>query len=525
MPRKSDDDLFRESTMTFGEHLEELRSCLFRALMWLVGGFLFGLIFAKPAVHFIQGPLEGALEEHYKDEAEKQLRQMEAKGFALPGTVDQLAELVADHNMLPEEVFLDPGELQRRLLRIYADVGQRRSEAAKVLHEADRLLGRLQRPAGDPQRQLQRGERDKLVHAIRLLHLPPAQAEESTGQLTREAANGMAKAIGSEKDISQKALTRLAAAVKRQEELYQEDRARTAQATELLGSTQLPVRQPHESLQRDDLARVFIWHPIENDPRIQTKALNPPEAFMIYIKAALLVGVLAAAPGIFWHIWSFVASGLYSHERRFVKVFGPFSLVLFFLGAALVFFFVFRVVLRFLFTFNSWLGIGIEPRITEWLGFVLILPLGFGVAFQLPLVMLFLERIGVFDIHAYLAKWRIAILVIFCLSMLLTPADPGSMMMMAVPLTVLYFGGILLCRFMPRSRSPYDDEEERRVTKGEAEESGPKKDDREKKGDRPTNERATKTDETVEDDEAEKSEEAEKSDEGAGNREDEKQDE
>jgi sec-independent protein translocase protein TatC len=115
-------------------------------------------------------------------------------------------------------------------------------------------------------------------------------------------------------------------------------------------------------------------------------------------------------------------------------------------------------VLTFLFAFNDWLGIGIEPRITEWLGFVLILPLGFGIAFQLPLVMLFLERIGVFNVEAYLSKWRIAVLVIAVLSMVLTPADPGSMLLMFVPLTVLYFGGILLCLFMPRRRSPYEEE-------------------------------------------------------------------
>ena len=68
----------------------------------------------------------------------------------------------------------------------------------------------------------------------------------------------------------------------------------------------------------------------------------------------------------------------------------------------------------------------------------------FGISFQLPLVMLFLERIGIFDVHAYLTKWRMAILVIAVTSMMLTPADPTSMMMMAVPLTFLYFLGILL---------------------------------------------------------------------------------
>jgi sec-independent protein translocase protein TatC len=113
--------------------------------------------------------------------------------------------------------------------------------------------------------------------------------------------------------------------------------------------------------------------------------------------------------------------------------------------------------LDFLFSFNASMNIDPDPRISEWLSFVLILPLGFGISFQLPLVMLFLNRIGIFSVGAYLEKWRIAILVIFVISMLLTPADPISMMLMAVPLTILYFGGIMLCKWMPRGRNPFDE--------------------------------------------------------------------
>ena len=101
--------------------------------------------------------------------------------------------------------------------------------------------------------------------------------------------------------------------------------------------------------------------------------------------------------------------------------------------------------------------IDVIPRITEWLNFVLFLPVGFGISFQLPLLMFFLERIGVFTTADYLSKWRIAVLVIFVISMLLTPADPGSMILMALPLTLLYFGGIAMCRLMPPRRTPYGD--------------------------------------------------------------------
>ena len=62
-----------------------------------------------------------------------------------------------------------------------------------------------------------------------------------------------------------------------------------------------------------------------------------------------------------------------------------------------------------------------------------------------------------FDVKTYLEKWRIAILVIFVVAMVLTPADPYSMLLMAVPLTILYFGGILLCKYLPKGRSPFDE--------------------------------------------------------------------
>jgi sec-independent protein translocase protein TatC len=128
---------------------------------------------------------------------------------------------------------------------------------------------------------------------------------------------------------------------------------------------------------------------------------------------------------------------------------------LFLLGAALAYFFVFEPVLKFFFGFSEWLGLPLEPRISEWLSFVLLLPLAFGVSFQLPLVMLFLERIGVFTVDAYVAKWRIAVLVIAVVSMVLSPGgDPYSMMFMLVPLVALYFGGVLLCRWMPAVRRP-----------------------------------------------------------------------
>ncbi|MGD9635787.1 MAG: twin-arginine translocase subunit TatC [Pirellulales bacterium] len=201
---------------------------------------------------------------------------------------------------------------------------------------------------------------------------------------------------------------------------------------------------------RDRLIPLMLYHKLEHDPRLRVVGLSVQEPFSVYIKAALVVGTVAASPFIFFFLWNFVAVGLYPHEKRYVHTFLPISLGLFLAGVMLAFFVVFRFVLTFLFQFYDWLGIDPDPRITDWLTFVLILPLGFGISFQLPLVMLFLERIGVFRVADYLGHWRISVLVIFILAMVLTPNDVYSMMLMALPLIVLYFAGVLMCKYMPR---------------------------------------------------------------------------
>lgn len=181
-------------------------------------------------------------------------------------------------------------------------------------------------------------------------------------------------------------------------------------------------------------------------------ALKVEETFMIWFKAALIVGAVMASPMIFYHLWSFVAAGLHSHERRYVRVYLPFSVVLFVSGVSLAFFVVLQYVLKFLLDFNSSMDVEIEPRLSYYVSFVLMMPLGFGVAFQLPLVMLFLQRIDLIQTKDYVGSWRIATLVIFIISMLVTPADVTSMIALAIPLMLLYFLGIGLCMYMPRGR-------------------------------------------------------------------------
>ncbi|MFO0427769.1 MAG: twin-arginine translocase subunit TatC [Planctomyces sp.] len=184
--------------------------------------------------------------------------------------------------------------------------------------------------------------------------------------------------------------------------------------------------------------------------------LKAEEGFMTYVKVCCITGFILASPWVFYQLWLFVAAGLHSHERRYVYVYLPMSFGLFVIGALSGFYFAFPLMLEFLVGFNEWLNLTLQPRLSEYISLALILPLMFGISFQLPLVMLFLERISIFSIKNYRENRRMAILVISIVSMVLTTSpDPWSMLLMMIPLIFLYEVGIQLCRMqLTRSAAP-----------------------------------------------------------------------
>lgn len=338
MSRTYNEDLFESSKMTFGEHLDELRQSLLKAVFALVIGVLVGLLFGKELVGYIQTPLRDALRGHYTDvesrEFRRWLEQRRAEGKPVPRNIDEAVKQYAVMGLFSEDRYIDP-----------------------------------------------------------------RQGREALG----ESVEGYDGSIAS----------------------------------------------------RDDLIRIRIYHDSNRDPRLSLIGTGTQDAFIAYMKGAIVLGIVMSSPFVFYFTWSFVAAGLYPHEQRYVHIFLPFSVTLFLAGAALAFFFVFKFVLKFLLWFYESMNIDPELRISDWLSFVLFMPIGFGISFQLPLVMLFLERIGIFTVKTYLGHWRIAVLVIAFISMVLTPAEPYSMVMMAAPLVALYFFGISLCRWMPRRTTPF----------------------------------------------------------------------
>ena len=175
------------------------------------------------------------------------------------------------------------------------------------------------------------------------------------------------------------------------------------------------------------------------------QVLSYQEGFYAYIKLCLMTAVFLAYPVILYQIWKFVEAGLYKKERRYVRIFAPISFIAFILGVLFGYFFLIPFGLQFLIKV---LGGGIQPIITmsQYISLVTMLTLALGVVFQLPLVMLFVSRIGMLEAEDFI-KWRMySILIIFILAAVITPPDPFTQVMTALPMIILYEIGILIIR-------------------------------------------------------------------------------
>jgi sec-independent protein translocase protein TatC len=240
-------------------------------------------------------------------------------------------------------------------------------------------------------------------------------------------------------------------------------------AAELARALGLPAPEPTDNGDRWVTLHLRI-HPVEmalelaraqreigRRPGLST--LGPMEAFMAYLKVCFMCGLVLGSPWIFYQIWAFVAAGLYPHEKRLVHVYLPVSVFLFIVGAVLCQFTIIPQALRALLWFNYWLNLEPDLRFNEWLGFAILLPVIFGASFQLPLVMMFLERLGIVTLATYRKQWRMAMFLIHVFAAAVTPVDIFSMECLALTMCGLYGLGMLLCRINPR-REPEPEEAE-----------------------------------------------------------------
>lgn len=195
---------------------------------------------------------------------------------------------------------------------------------------------------------------------------------------------------------------------------------------------------------KEPIFRIFTFPLIDALPageRIIFTGL--PEAFFTYLKLSFLGGVIIAVPVILYHAWGFMVPGLYDKERKAFFFIIIFSSVFFVAGAFFGYFVVFPYGFRFFLSFSGDV-LRALPSMREYLGLASRLLIGFGLVFELPVVVYFLARLGIVS-AAMMRKYRSgAIVIIFALAALFTPPDPVTQLMMAGPLWLLYEVSVLV---------------------------------------------------------------------------------
>ncbi len=177
---------------------------------------------------------------------------------------------------------------------------------------------------------------------------------------------------------------------------------------------------------------------------IATGVITP---FMVPMKVTALAAFLVALPYVLYQAWAFVAPGLYEHEKRLAAPLVIASTVLFLLGVAFCYFFVFRKVFTFIHNFAP-KSITPAPDIEAYFSFVITMFMAFGVTFEIPIVVIVLVRLGVVSIEKLRQARPYVIVGAFIVAAVVTPPDVLSQFMLALPMCVLYEAGLLAARFV-----------------------------------------------------------------------------
>lgn len=181
--------------------------------------------------------------------------------------------------------------------------------------------------------------------------------------------------------------------------------------------------------------------------------LAPTEALWMYLKISLIAGLFLTLPIIFYQLWKFVAPGLLPKEKQYALPFVILSTALFALGALFCFYFTLPFAMRFLLSYGTE---QLKPMLSvgNYIDFCLKFILAFGLIFEIPLVIIFLSRIGIVT-PAFLARNRkYAILLAFIVAAILTPTpDVFNMTLMAIPIIILYEAGVLAARIFARKKT------------------------------------------------------------------------
>ena len=195
----------------------------------------------------------------------------------------------------------------------------------------------------------------------------------------------------------------------------------------------------------------------EGSKMIATGVITP---FMVPVKVTALVGFMVALPYVLYQAWAFVAPGLYEHEKKLALPLIVASTVLFFVGVAFCYFFVFGKVFAFIHDFAP-KSITPAPDIEAYFSFVITMFLAFGITFEIPIVVIVLVRMGIVTVEKLREARPYVVVGAFVVAAIVTPPDVLSQFMLAVPMCLLYEAGLFLARFVgvrPKTDSLVDSE-------------------------------------------------------------------
>jgi sec-independent protein translocase protein TatC len=181
--------------------------------------------------------------------------------------------------------------------------------------------------------------------------------------------------------------------------------------------------------------------------------------FTTPFKLAFVTALIIAMPYVLYQLWAFIAPGLYRREKHFAKPLLVSAIVLFYAGVAFAYWVVFPIIFQF-FIHTAPQGVQLKTDITSYMDFVLLLLLSFGVAFEVPVAVVLLVMTGIVKIEKLTRIRGYVLILIFVIAAILTPPDAVSQTIMAVPMYLLYEGGIIFARILVK-RTPAADPNER----------------------------------------------------------------
>lgn len=196
---------------------------------------------------------------------------------------------------------------------------------------------------------------------------------------------------------------------------------------------------------------------------IATEVVTP---FFVPIKVAMMTAFLGALPYILYQLWSFIAPGLYAHEKKFILPLVISSVLLFACGMSFAYFFVFPVVFGFIVGIAPQ-GVAVMTDISKYLDFVITLFVAFGITFEVPIVVVALARMGMVSVEQFKQARPYVIVGAFVVGAIFTPPDVISQIMLAVPLWLLYELGVLIASWVEKKAGVAEEEAYRPLSEGE----------------------------------------------------------